>query len=143
MTTVKVRLLRGQSKLPAYAHVGDAGLDVCSVEKKTILPHKSALVRTGMILELPANTEAQIRPRSGLALRHQVTVLNSPGTIDSGYRGEVGVLLVNHGSKPFVVEIGSRIAQLVIAPVVSVSVVEVARVSRTRRGAKGYGSTGR
>ena len=143
MTTVKVRLLRGQSKLPAYAHVGDAGLDVCSAEKKTIFPHESALVRTGMILELPSKMEAQIRPRSGLALRHQVTVLNSPGTIDSGYRGEVGVLLVNHGSKPFVVEIGSRIAQLVIAPVVRVSVVEVARVSRTRRGTNGYGSTGR
>ena len=128
--------------LPCYAHPGDAGLDVCACEKCEILPGARRLVRTGLIMELPAGTEAQMRPRSGLALKHGITLLNAPGTIDEGYRGEVGVILINHGSEPFVVTVGMRIAQMVIAPVVRAAVVEVQAVSAPVRGEGGFGSTG-
>jgi len=99
-------------------------------------------VRTGLVVELPAGTEAQVRPRSGLALKHGITLLNAPGTIDEGYRGEIGVLLINHGRETFRVTPGMRIAQLVIAPVLRVEVAEAASLSATRRGGGGFGSTG-
>jgi dUTP pyrophosphatase len=131
--------------LPAYQSQGAAGLDLlAAVEKKLVLrPGKRALIPTGLILELPPGYEAQVRPRSGLALRHGVTVLNSPGTIDSDYRGEVQVLLVNLGDRPFTVGRGERIAQLVVARCERVTLVEVAKAGTTRRGAGGFGSTGR
>jgi dUTP pyrophosphatase len=139
---IKVKLLSDSAILPRRAHPGDAGLDLFSIEKKEILPGESALVKTGIIIELPENTEAQIRPRSGLALKHAVTVLNTPGTIDHGYRGEIKVILINHGKKKFVVEEGMKIAQMVIKPVLFVDVIQVDEVSQTGRGAGGFGSTG-
>lgn len=133
--------------LPAYATAGAAGLDLlAAVPAEAPLrldPGAFALVPTGLRLAVPEGAEAQVRPRSGLALRHGVTVLNSPGTVDSDYRGEVGVLLVNHGREPFVVRRGDRVAQLVVAPVARVlwREGEVA-VAGTPRGAGGFGSTG-
>ena len=140
--TVKVLRTDPEAQLPAYAHPGDAGMDVRSIEDVTLAPGARALVRTGLVLELPPDAEAQVRPRSGLALKHGVTVLNTPGTIDAGYRGEVGVILVNLGAEPFVVEKGMKIAQLVVAPVTQAEIVEVSAVDATDRGAGGFGSTG-
>lgn len=142
MAELKVRRLAATARLPAYAHPGDAGLDLVASEGVEIPPGESRLVRTGIAIELPANTEAQVRPRSGLALQHQVTVLNAPGTIDQGYRGEVGVILINHGRQAFAVGAGMKIAQLVVTPVYTVDVVEVDALSETARGSGGFGSTG-
>ncbi len=140
--TVKFKRTHPDAVLPFYAKPGDAGLDVCACEHATILPGERLLVRTGLVMELPPGTEAQLRPRSGLALRHGVTLLNSPGTIDQGYRGEVGVILANLGQEAFEVRPGMRIAQMVIAPVLCVETVEVEQISPTDRGAGGFGSTG-
>ena len=139
--SLKVKRIHPLARLPCYANPGDAGLDLFAVEEAAIPPGKSALIRTGIQVELPPATEAQIRPRSGLALNHQVTVLNSPGTIDSGYRGEVCVILVNHGTMPFHVTVGTRIAQMIIGPVIHVAVVESEALSPPRRGS-GFGSSG-
>ena len=130
------------AQLPEYAHPGDSGMDVRSVEEKTIAPGARALVRTGLVMILPPGSEAQVRSRSGLALKHGVAVLNSPGTIDAGYRGEVGVILINHGDEPFKVEKGMKIAQIVIAEVVRAEIAETSDVDDTERGAGGFGSTG-
>ena len=140
--TVAFKKLSPEAVLPAYAHPGDAGMDVCSVENITVAPGGRALVRTGLAMALPPGYEAQVRPRSGLALKRGVTVLNTPGTIDEGYRGEIGVILANFGDSDFVVEKGDRIAQMVIAPVTRAEVVEVGEVDSTDRGAGGFGSTG-
>jgi dUTP pyrophosphatase len=129
--------------MPSYARDGDAGLDLFALKPSVIEPGRSALVPTGIAIELPPGTEAQVRPRSGLALKHAITVLNTPGTVDEGYRGEVGVILINHGQTSFAVEAGMKIAQMVVSPRVQVSVVEVAELSDTQRGAGGFGSTGR
>lgn len=137
-----VRRLRPEAALPAYAHPGDAGLDLCAGEPVTIPPGAFARVSTGLALELPEGTEGQVRPRSGLAAKYGVSVLNAPGTIDCGYRGEVCVLLINHGPEPFEVTPGMRIAQLVVAPVSAVTVREVERQGTSARGAGGFGSTG-
>lgn len=139
---LKVKLLNENAKLPQYAHVGDAGLDLFSTLEMSIEPGESKLVPTGISIQLPASTEAQIRPRSGLALKNQITVLNTPGTIDEGYRGEIGVILINHGKLPFKVEIGMKIAQMVIKPVIPVEVFEVDELSETERNIGGFGSTG-
>ena len=137
------RLAHGRDlPLPRYASPGSAGLDLQAAAGPLPLePGGRALVGTGLTLALPAGFEGQIRPRSGLALDHGVTVLNSPGTVDSDYRGEIGVLLVNLGESPFVVERGMRIAQLVVAPVGRVRLVEGA-LPPSGRGAGGFGSTG-
>ena len=128
--------------LPGYASAGSAGLDLYAAAGPiTLASGARTLVGTGLALALPEGFEGQIRPRSGLALEHGVTVLNGPGTIDSDYRGEIGVLLVNWGGTPFVVERGMRIAQLVIAPVVRARLVEGA-LPPSGRGADGFGSTG-
>ncbi len=140
--TVKVLRTDPAAQLPAYAHPGDAGMDVRSIEEVTLAPGARALIHTGLVLMLPPDAEAQVRPRSGLALKHGVTVLNPPGTIDAGYRGEVGVILIHLGAEPFVVEKGMKIAQLVVARVTQAEVVEVASVDETDRGAGGFGSTG-
>ena len=132
--------------LPAYATAGAAGFDfraaVPAGETLSIEPGARALVPTGFVFEIPAGHEGQVRPRSGLAFRHGITCLNTPGTIDSDYRGEVKVLLVNLGEEPFVIERGMRIAQMVIAPVTQVAVREASEASETPRGAGGFGSTG-
>ena len=130
------------AQLPSYAHPGDAGMDVRSIEELTIPPGGRALVHTGLVMQLPPDAEAQVRPRSGLALKHGITVLNTPGTIDAGYRGEVGVILINLGDAPFKVEKGMKIAQLVVAPVAQAEIVEVSAVDASDRGAGGFGSTG-
>ena len=140
--TVKVLRSDPAAQLPAYAHPGDAGMDVRSVEDVTLAPGARALVRTGLVLMLPPDAEAHVRPRSGLALKHGVTVLNTPGTIDSGYRGEVGVILANFGDADFTVNKGDKIAQMVIAPVTQPEIVETDTVDETDRGAGGFGSTG-
>lgn len=140
--TLKVKRLHPAARLPHYAHPGDAGMDLYAIDAHELPPAASLLVRTGLAIELPPGTEGQVRPRSGLALKHQITVLNTPGTIDAGYRGEVGVILINHGSKPFHIDAGMKIAQLVIQRVHSARVEEVAELSDTARGAGGFGSTG-
>ncbi|WP_204138399.1 dUTP diphosphatase [Halomicronema sp. CCY15110] len=128
--------------LPQYAHPGDAGMDLYAIETVTLPPGAAALIKTGISIELPPNTEAQIRPRSGLALHHAVTVLNTPGTIDEGYRGEIGVILINHGQAPFQVTPAMRIAQMVITPVIYAEIAEVETLTSTNRGQGGFGSTG-
>jgi dUTP pyrophosphatase len=133
--------------LPAYQSSEAAGLDLLAAvpaEAPLILSSgQYALVPTGLTIALPPGYEAQVRPRSGLAARYGVTVLNSPGTIDADYRGEIGVLLINHGDAPFPVRRGERIAQMVIAPVIQVEFVPVASLTVTDRGSGGFGSTGR
>ena len=140
--TLRFKRVHPDAVLPSYAHPSDAGMDVRSVEDLTLAPGKRALVHTGLVMLLPPSYEAQVRPRSGLALKNGVTVLNSPGTIDSGYRGEVGVILINLGDVDFTVRKGDKVAQLVIAPVTQPDVVEVSEVDETDRGAGGFGSTG-
>jgi len=139
---LKVKKINKDAIIPSYAHSGDAGLDVFSIEEVDIPPGEARLIHTGIIIELPHGTEAQIRPRSGLALKNAVTVLNSPGTIDESYRGEVGVILINHGNTTFHVSKKMKIAQMVIQPVLTVSVMETDSLSETTRGSKGFGSTG-
>lgn len=129
--------------LPSYATAGAAGLDLRSAETLTLKPNARALVATGITIALPDNYEAQVRPRSGLAVNHGVTVLNSPGTIDCDYRGEIKVPLINHGTEDFVVMRGDRIAQMVIAPVIQIELLEVAVTDETPRGADGFGSSGK
>ena len=142
MYQVGFKKLVTDAVLPTYARQGDAGLDLCSIEATVIQPNKWELIRTGLAIELPLDTEAQIRPRSGLALKHGITVLNSPGTIDQGYRGELGVILINHSDVEFAVEKEMRIAQLVILPIIPISVVEVDQLSDSERGDRGFGSSG-
>lgn len=139
---LKVKKTDHNAKLPQYAHPGDAGLDLFSVVSTEILPGESKLIQTGINIELPPHTEAQIRPRSGLALKNQITVLNTPGTIDEGYRGEIGIILINHGKQKFKVENGMKIAQMVIKPVLSIEVEEVTKLNCSSRGEGGFGSTG-
>jgi dUTP pyrophosphatase len=140
--TVKFKKTHPEATIPAYAHPGDAGMDVCSCTSLTIQPGARALVATGLVMELPKGTEAQMRPRSGLAIKNGITLLNTPGTIDEGYRGEIGIILINLGHEPFDIRPGMRIAQMVIAPVLRVVVEEVVDVSDTTRGTGGFGSTG-
>ena len=140
--TVSFKRLVPEAILPAYAHPGDAGMDLCSVESLVIPAGGRSLVRTGLKMALPAGYEAQVRPRSGLALKRGVTVLNTPGTIDEGYRGEIGVVLANFGDEDFRVETGDRIAQMVIAPVTRAEISETDELDATDRGEGGFGSTG-
>ena len=133
--------------LPSYQTRDSAGLDLVAALPEAmplrLAPGSRALLPTGLVIELPQGLEAQVRPRSGLALKHGVTVLNSPGTIDADYRGEVQIVLVNLGAETFVVRRGERIAQLVVAPVVQAALAEATSVTVTARGAGGFGSTGR
>lgn len=147
MTTVRVmRLAHGVGlPLPSYQTDGAAGVDLlAAVDGPVVLPPLGrALIPTGLAVALPPGHEAQVRPRSGLAVKHGVTVLNAPGTIDEDYRGEVKVALINLGSEPFVVARGERIAQMVVAPVTRASLVEIESLDETARGSGGFGSTGR
>lgn len=132
------------TELPEYASEEAAGADVRAnlQQPMILLPGESALIPTGLFLEIPKGFEIQVRPRSGLALKHQVTVLNTPGTIDADYRGEVKLILINHGTKPFVIEPGMRVAQFVFAQVLQARFVKVDSLTGTLRGSGGFGHTG-
>ena len=148
MKHVSVKLMRlahgANLPLPEYATAKSAGVDLMAATDSdiTLAPLERKLIPTGIAIALPDGYEAQIRPRSGLAFKNGITCLNTPGTIDSDYRGEVKVLLINHGEEPFVIERGMRIAQMVIAPVTQVAVREASEAGETARGAGGFGSTG-
>jgi dUTP pyrophosphatase len=149
MTTLRIQRLphSGDLALPSYETSGSAGMDLRAALPEdapmTLAPGARALVPTGLKIALEPGWEAQVRPRSGLALKHGVTCLNSPGTIDSDYRGEVGVILINHGTEPFVIQRGERIAQMVIAAHAQAVIAEVQSLDETARGEGGFGSTGR
>lgn len=137
------RLPHGEGlDLPRYATEGAAGMDVLSAEDVTITPGARHAVATGLAVAIPAGYEIQVRPRSGLALKHGISAPNAPGTIDSDYRGELKVILINHGAEPFAIARGDRVAQLVLAPVTRGAWEEVADLDETARGAGGFGSTG-
>ena len=137
------RLPHGEGlPLPAYATPGAAGMDVVAAEEVTLAPGGRHPVATGFSVAIPEGFEIQVRPRSGLALKHGITVPNTPGTIDSDYRGELKVILINHGGEPFPIHRGDRIAQIVLAPVTLAEWDEVAELDETARGAGGFGSTG-
>ncbi len=142
--TIQVKRLENGADvpMPAYATEGAAGMDICAAEEVIILPGARHAVATGLAFAIPAGYEVQVRPRSGLALKHGITCLNTPGTIDSDYRGEVKVILANLGDKSFAIEIGDRIAQIVVAPVTRGVMEEVAELDDTERGSGGFGSTG-
>lgn len=148
MKPVQVRIRRinpnSLTSLPAYMTPHAAGMDLfAEIESDRVLsPGSRMLVPTGIAISLPFGFEAQIRPRSGLALKHGITMLNSPGTIDADYRGEIGVIVINHGDQPFVIRCGERIAQMIVAPVVRAILEEVAELDDTDRGAGGFGHTG-
>lgn len=145
MTKIGIqRLANGEGlPLPAYETEGAAGMDLRAAEAMTLRPGTRCLMPTGIAIALPQGFEAQVRPRSGLAVKHGVTVLNSPGTIDCDYRGEVKVPLINHGQEDFVIARGDRIAQMVIAPVTRITWTELETLDETARGAGGFGSSGR
>ena len=145
MTEVKImRLANGEGlELPSYATSGAAGLDLRAADAAILKPGARALIATGLAIALPVNHEAQVRPRSGLAVKHGVTVLNSPGTIDEDYRGEIKVPLINHGAEDFIIKRGDRIAQMVIAPVTHAKFIEVPSLDETTRGVDGFGSSGK
>ena len=138
------RLATGEGlPLPAYETAGAAGMDLRAAEAVTLKPGARYLVPTGLSIALPPGYEAQVRPRSGLAVKHGITVLNAPGTIDCDYRGEEKVPLINHGQEDFVIARGDRIAQMVISPVTRIAWLEVESLGDTERGAGGFGSSGR
>jgi dUTP pyrophosphatase len=143
---IEVQILRldnGEGlELPSYATAGAAGLDLRAAEATKLKPGARYLMPTGLAIALPQNTEAQVRPRSGLAVKHGVTVLNAPGTIDCDYRGEIKVPLINHGAEDFIIARGDRIAQMIIAPVSQARLIEVSTLDETTRGADGFGSSG-
>lgn len=142
MIDVAVRRLRNDAVLPRQAYADDAGLDLASCERVVLAPGERATVPTGLAVEIPEGYAGFVQPRSGLAARHGIGVVNSPGLIDSGYRGEIRVVLLNTDARePFTVEPGMRIAQLVIAPVATVRLVEVAELAASSRGDRGFGSS--
>lgn len=145
MTNINIKVVAKEgAKLPLYKTSGAAGADICALLEKPLVVEsgKSAMVPTGLFFEIPEGYEVQIRPRSGLAAKNGVTVLNTPGTIDSDYRGEINVILINLGDKPFTVNNGDRIAQMLLAPVIQAEFSVVTSLDETERGAGGFGSTG-
>ena len=142
--TVKINMMEGcEDLIPAKAHSDDAAFDIRSRVEIELTPGEPHLIPTGIFMELPSGYEAQIRPRSGLALKHALTVLNSPGTIDAGYRGEVAIIMMNAGKKPFTVNRNDRIAQMVINKLSEVEIIATDKLSKTKRGEGGFGSTGK
>ncbi len=142
--SMKVKVVnKSENTLPEYATKLSAGLDIRANERVTVFPTDRKMVKTGLFVELPEGYEIQIRPRSGLAFKQGITVLNSPGTIDADYRGEIGVILINHGDEPFVVEKGERICQMVLAKHDTIDWEEVEELSTTERGEGGFGHTGK
>jgi dUTP pyrophosphatase len=142
MIKVQITKIKDDAIIPKYAHKGDAGVDLCSVEAYKIKPGERALISTGIKIAVPVGYEAQVRPRSGLALKNGISVCNTPGTIDSGYRGEVGVILINHGNEEFKIDKGMRIAQMIFNKVEEAHFEEVNELSETPRGEGGFGHTG-
>ena len=145
MIKILIKRLSQQISLPKYETIGSSGLDLsANIDNYIeIQPGKSAIIPTGLSISIPKNYEVQIRPRSGLAAKQQITVLNTPGTIDSDYRGEIKIILINHGDKKFKVEKGLRIAQMVVCPVIQAEIIEVNELEDTKRGQGGFGSTGK
>ena len=139
---VKIKKLSDNAIIPKYAHPGDSGVDLHSTEEVILYPGRTALVGTGLSFEIPEGTEIQIRPRSGMSAKTKIRVANSPGTVDSGYRGEVKVILDNTGSNTVTIQRGDRIAQAVLVPVYKMEIEEVKEVSSSARQASGFGSTG-
>lgn len=142
MTKVGFKKLNEDAIIPHYSRPGDACLDISSVEDHILKPGHFKTIKTGIAIELPTGTEALVRPRSGLAAKHGITVLNTPGTIDENFKGEIGVILINHGDESFAIEKGMRIAQLAIKQVLEIETVEVDTLSESNRGEKGFGSSG-
>jgi dUTP pyrophosphatase len=140
---LKVKKVHEDARIPFKAHLSDAGFDLFSVSQAILKPGQRALIKTGVAIALPEGYEAQVRPRSGMALKHGITVLNAPGTIDEEYRGELGVVLINHGDKDFAVVPGDKIAQLILSKVEHLGIAVVEELSDTERGGQGFGSTGR
>mgnify|MGYP001982874411 FL=1 len=145
MVKILIKKLNSRVKLPKYKTDGSSGMDLMALLDKpiSILPQKSELIPTGLSIAIPDNTEIQIRPRSGLAAKNNISVLNTPGTIDSDYRGELKIILYNHGSKEFVVKNEDRIAQMVLVPIIKATFEVVEELPETIRGAGGFGSTGK
>jgi dUTP pyrophosphatase len=141
--TVKFKKLDPKAIIPKYETAGSAGLDLSSIIDVDIKPGEQALIPTGLAVEIPPGTELQLRPRSGLALKHMISVTNSPGTLDSDYRGPIGIILINHGYEHYYVRVGDRIAQAVLCPVIKADIRVVDELSDTNRGDGGYGSTGK
>lgn len=141
-TTLKIQKLHPQAIVPAYQSAGSSGFDFHALESSAIPAGGVGVVRTGIAVEMEQGLELQVRPRSGLALRHSISVLNTPGTIDSDYRGEIMVILINHAKEDFIINQGDRIAQGVVVPIVQVAFDEVATLTQTTRGEKGFGSSG-
>ena len=139
---LKIKKLNPEAIIPAYQTKEAAGFDLHSIEDIVLNPGERKLIATGLAFEIEYGYEVQIRPRSGLAFKHGITVLNTPGTIDSDYRGEIKVLLINHSNEKFEIKKGDRIAQAVVAPVIQAKIVEVDELSDTARGESGFGSTG-
>jgi dUTP pyrophosphatase len=143
VTQLPVRKIRPGAVLPSRAYDGDAGLDLAAAEAVVLAPGERAVVGTGLAVAVPEGHAGFVQPRSGLAAKHGITIVNAPGLVDSGYRGEVKVVLLNTGDEPFEVEPGMRIAQFVVLPVAAVELVEVADLPETERGERGHGSSGR
>jgi len=145
MVKILIKKLNSKVKLPSYKTNGSSGMDLMAFIDKpiSILPQKSELIPTGLSIAIPNNTEVQIRPRSGLAAKNNISVLNTPGTIDSDYRGELKVILYNHGNKEFIVKNEDRIAQIVLVPIIKANFEEVENLPETIRGEGGFGSTGK
>ena len=145
MVKILIKKLNSKVKLPSYKTDGSSGMDLMAFLDKpiSILPQKSELIPTGLSIAIPDNTELQIRPRSGLAVKNNISVLNTPGTIDSDYRGELKVILYNHGNKEFIVKNEDRIAQIVLVPIIKANFEEVENLPETIRGEGGFGSTGK
>ena len=145
MIKVLIKKLDQKAKIPEYKTSGSSGMDLIALLEKqiSILPNQSCIIPTGLSLAIPEDTEIQIRPRSGLAAKYNLTVLNTPGTIDSDYRGEIKIILFNHGNKEFVVKNGDRIAQMILMPIFKVDFEEVDNLPKTIRGTGGFGSTGK
>lgn len=143
MATLKIQLLNTSATLPKYQSKGAAGLDLCASEECVVKKGEWAAISTGLSFSFKNKYEVQIRPRSGLALKYGISVLNAPGTIDSDYRGEIKVILVNFGTEDFAIKIGDRIAQAVLCPIKQAKIKNVKKLDSTKRGEKGFGSTGK
>ncbi|WP_103669345.1 dUTP diphosphatase [Pseudanabaena sp. BC1403] len=138
---IKFQKLHPDAQVPSYAHLGDAGADVYSVAEVTLQPQHRAAIPTGLAVDIPIGYEIQVRPKSGLALKHGITVLNSPGTVDAGYRGEIQVIVINLGTEAYTFTKGQKIAQLVLKPVIQAQYIE-GELGTSDRGFGGFGSTG-
>jgi len=142
MLTVKIQKVTDAAIIPSYAHPGDAGVDLYAAEDAVLMPGERKLVRTGIKIAVPKGYEAQVRPKSGLALKHGLSIVNTPGTIDAGYRGEVGVICINLGNEAIKIEAGKKIAQMVFKKIETVKFEEAEELDGTSRGEGGFGSTG-